>query len=329
MRTRRRGSDVCWIAVARLLGAIALLSTAAVAGGVVDALAQPSPKAAAARLQQALARRPKSEELLAATAPRHWPTLRRMAEAGPAERAVVRTLLHRLQAAYPARKDAQEGLEACVDVAVKHPKYAARFDASMILARRYGALAVPALVERLSSENAEVKINTHIALMNRLGTLAVMPLVAALRCPDRGVRVMVAGELGVIGDVRALPALSAVAGGDRDGSVRLGAARARDKLTARFAWAKRKTTADLYASLAEQYYEGRLTTARSERPMLWRWRGRVIAEPVSPHRYLTAMAARMAAAALRHHPGHEAAKDVQSRTRQARQVAEALLAELG
>jgi len=327
MTTEQR-LEVCWSPVARLLGALALLSAAAAAGEVVDALAQPSPKAAAEMVKQALVRLPKGYELLAATAPRHWPTLKRMADAGPTEKAVVRTLLHRLQAAYPARRDYQEGLKAWVDVAVEHPKYGVRFDASMVLANRYGALAVPALVERLSSGDTEVKINAHITIMNRLGTTAVMPLLAALQCPNPTVRVLVAGELGVIGDLRALPALSAVAETDRDERMRECATRARNKLYAKFVWAKRRTIADLYANLAEQYYEGRSSTAPVGRPMLWRWQGGVIAEPVAPHIYLTAVAERMAAAALRHDSDHKRAKAVLTRIHKARRVADALVAEL-
>jgi HEAT repeat protein len=328
MTTEQR-LEVCWFPVARLLGALALLSAATAAGEVVDALEQPSPKEAAQALNGALARSPKTEELLAATAPRHWHTLKRIADVGPTEKAVVRTLVHRLQAAYPVRKDYKKDMKRLVDRAVKHSKYGVRFDASMILANRYGALAVPALVERLASEDMKVKINAHITIMNRLASTAVMPLLAALECPDPSVRVLVAGELGVIGDVRALPALSTAAKTDQDERVRECATRARNKLYTKFVWAKGKTTADLYANLAEQYYEGRSSIAPAGWPMLWGWQGGIIAEPVSPHLYLTVMAERMAAAALRHDPDHESAKDVQTRIRKARKVADALVAELG
>jgi hypothetical protein len=311
-----------------LLGVLALLSAAAAAGDVLDALAQLSPKEAARTLQWALDRSPAPQELLAATAPRYWPAIKQIADTSPAGKDAVRTLLRRLQAKYPACKVNEKDLARLVSASVEHPSFVVRFDASMDLAKRYGALAVPALVERLSSENAEVKVNAHITLMNRLGTTAVMPLLAALHSQNPVVRAMVAGELGVIGDARALAALCEVADTDRDEGVRKSAARARDHLKAKFVWAKRRTTADLYAHLAWQYYEGQSGTAPCGRPMLWRWRGGIVAQPVAPHLYLTVVAERMAAAALRHDQDHERAKDVLTRIHKARRIADALVTEL-
>jgi HEAT repeat protein len=198
----------------------------------------------------------------------------------------------------------------------------------MVLAKRYGALAVPALVDHLSSPIAEHRINAHITLMNRLGKAAVMPLLAALQSENTQVRLMVAAELGAIGDARALAALSAIADTDRDESVRENAARARDKLKARFAWAQQMKTADLYVHLAEQYYEGRSGSAPHGRPMVWSWQEGLAAQPVAPYLYLTRLAERAATAALRHDPGSWRAKALLADARKARSTAAALVAKL-
>lgn len=314
--------------MARLLVVFALFAAAAQADGLVQALQGRDPTKAARALKEALERSPKPKDLLAATAPVHWPALRRIAGSGQAGRTAVQHLLRLVRRAFPPRRVNEQTLARLVQVSIEHEKYTPRFDASMRLARRYGTLAVPPLVKFLSSQTTEFKINAHITLMNRLGERAVMPLLLVVRNGDADQRRLVALELSGIGDPRALAALVVAAATDPSAEVRAQATRARDKLIAKFPWAKGKTPAELHVDLAARYHEGRSGDAPVGEPIVWRWQGGLVARPVAPSTYLSRVAEQAAAEAVRLEPNNGRAKALLADIREKRDIADALVTEL-
>jgi len=191
-------------------------------------------------------------------------------------------------------------LKRLVKTAVESDDYNERFDASMSLARVYGEFAVPYLLPYLGSTNTEQKINAHITLMNRLGRDAVLPLNEALMHGNSTVRMMAASELGVIGDERSL-AVMAEATQDADKNVRDEAAKAWEKLVAKFPWASGMTASELYTRLARLYYHGEYRVmAYADRPLVvWSWSDAIEMTKVPRYLYVLKLAEQACYDALR------------------------------
>ena len=180
--------------------------------------------------REALAADPSSEEALAALGQAEWRALISVIATGAEGANVVSALLDIAMPRLPEKAFNEVELRKLVRTAATDESYSMRFDASMSLARVYGEFAVPYLIEYLQSSNTEHKINAHITIMNRIGRDAVLPLNEAVLKGPANVRLMVAGELGVIGDERSLAAVAESVATDRDENVRRSAARAFDKL---------------------------------------------------------------------------------------------------
>jgi HEAT repeat protein/CheY-like chemotaxis protein len=249
-------------------------------------------KQAIQTLREALAADPTSEEALAALGQAEWRAVISLMATGAEGANVVMALMDIATPRLPEKAFDEDELKKLVRTAATDESYSMRFDASMSLARVYGEFAVPHLVDYLQSSNTEHKINAHITIMNRIGRDAVLPLnVAALKGPA-SVRLMAAGELGVIGDERSLPAVAELVANDSDDNVRRAAARAFDKLAGKHTWAADMTSGELYLRLARLYYAGDFRVlGYSDRPLVvWKWGEKLRGQPVPRHLYVLKLA---------------------------------------
>ncbi|MHC4971587.1 MAG: HEAT repeat domain-containing protein [Planctomycetota bacterium] len=267
-------------------------------------------KQAIQTLREALAADPSSEEALAALGQAEWRAVISLMATGAEGANVVMALMDIATPRLPEKAFDEAELKKLVRTAATDESYSMRFDASMSLARVYGEFAVPYLVDYLQSSNTEHKINAHITIMNRIGRDAVLPLnVAALKGPA-SVRLMAAGELGVIGDERSLPAVAELVANDSDDNVRRAAARAFDKLVGKHTWAADMTSAELYLRLARLYYAGDFRVlGYADRPLvLWRWGEALRGQPVPRHLYVLKLAEDACYDALRLDDGNAEAR---------------------
>ncbi|MEM8883551.1 MAG: HEAT repeat domain-containing protein [Planctomycetota bacterium] len=227
-----------------------------------------------ATLRQALAADPSSEEVMQALGRAEYEALLAVMASGQEGRLVVMAILNRAMPTVPAEAFNAERLAELVKLAVEGDEEQ-RFDAASELSRVYGEFAVPGLLAYLKSSNTDHRINAHITLQNRIGRDAVLPLNEAMQSSDAGVRRLVAIELGNIGDMRSLAALTEAATKDSDEGVRTKAAEALEKIVARNSWAQGMNASQLYLRLAKLYYDGNYRVlSRSDRPIVvWRWDG--------------------------------------------------------
>jgi len=261
-------------------------------------------------LREALAANPSSEEALAALGQAEWRAVISLMATGAEGTNVVMALMDIATPRLPEKAFDEDELKKLVKTAATDESYSMRFDASMSLARVYGEFAVPYLVEYLQSSNTEHKINAHITLMNRIGRDAVLPLTEAVLKGPANVRLMVAGELGVIGDERSLAAIAEVVATDSDENVRRSAARSFDKLVGKHTWAADMTSAELYLRLARLYYAGDFRVlGYADRPLvLWKWGEALRGEPVPRHLYVLKLAEEACYDALRLDEGNAEAR---------------------
>ncbi|MHC4490528.1 MAG: HEAT repeat domain-containing protein [Planctomycetota bacterium] len=267
-------------------------------------------KQAIQTLREALAADPSSEEALAALGQAEWRAVISLMATGAEGVNVVKALMEIAMPRLPEKAFDQAELKKLVRTAATDESYSMRFDASMSLARVYGEFAVPHLVDYLQSSNTEHKINAHITIMNRIGRDAVLPLnEAALKGPAN-VRLMVAGELGVIGDERSLAVVAEAVATDSDDNVRRAAARSFDKLIGKHTWAADMTSAELYLRLAKLYYAGDFRVlGYADRPLvLWKWGEALRAQPVPRHLYVLKLAEEACYDAMRLDEGNAEAR---------------------
>jgi len=258
-------------------------------------------------LREALAADLTSEEALAALAQAEyagWQALLNLMASGAEGANVALAILDIATPRLPEKAFNEEELVSLVKQAVESTSYSERFDAASTLARVYGEFAVPYLLTYLDSSNTDHRINAHITLMNRIGRDAVQPLSLAVLKGSANVRLMVATELGTIGDERSLPAL-AEATGDPDMNVRDAASKAFGKLVEKFPWAADMTAAEHYLRLAQLYYAGNYRVmAYGDRPLVtWSWAGRLVRQPVPRHLYVLKLAENACYDSLRLDPG--------------------------
>jgi len=244
-----------------------------------------------ATLRQALAADPSSDEVMAALNRAEWEALLAVMASGDEGRLVVGALLDRAMPVLPSQAFDADKIAELVKMAVESENETERFDASSELARVYGEFAVPGLLAYLKGSNTDHRIQAHITLQNRIGREAVLPLNEALQSSDPGVRRLVAIELGNIGDMRSLPALTAAAS-DEDEGVRTKAIQSLEKLTARYEWAEGMSASQLYLRLAKMYYDGNYRVlARADKPIVvWRWDKGLKHYPVPRHLYVLKLA---------------------------------------
>jgi HEAT repeat protein len=261
-------------------------------------------------LREALAANPSSEEALAALGQAEWRALISVMAHGSEGANVVSALLDIATPRLPEKAFNEAELKKLVKTAATDESYSMRFDASMSLARVYGEFAVPHLVDYLQSSNTEHKINAHITIMNRIGRDSVLPLNEAVLKGPSNVRLMVAGELGVIGDERSLAAVAEAVATDSDDNVRRSAARAFDKLVSKHTWAADMTSAELYLRLAKLYYAGDFRVlGYADRPLvLWTWGEALRGQPVPRHLYVLKLAEKACYDALRLDDGNAEAR---------------------
>jgi len=242
-------------------------------------------------LRKALAADPSSDEVMAALGRAEYEALLAVMASGDEGRLVVGALLDRAMPVLPSAAFDPEKLAKLIMTAVEDEDEAKRFDASSELARVYGEFAVPGLLAYLKGSNTDYRIQAHITLQNRIGRDAVLPLNEALQSSDPGVRRLVAIELGNIGDMRSLPALTAAAA-DPDEGVRTKAMQSLEKLTARYGWAAGLSASQLHLRLAKMYYDGNYRVlARADKPIvIWRWDGGLKHYPVPRHLYVLKLA---------------------------------------
>jgi HEAT repeat protein len=245
-------------------------------------------------LREALAADLTSDEALAALAQAEyagWQALLNLMASGAEGANVAVAILDIATPRLPDKAFQEEDLRAQVKTACEAESYSERFDAGNTLARVYGEFAVPHLLAYLGSSNTDQRINAHITLMNRIGRAAVPPLNVAVRKAGASVRMMVATELGTIGDERSLAAV-AEATTDQDSNVRDAATKAFEKLGAKFPWAAGLTAAELHLRLAQLYYRGDYRVmAYTDRPLvLWSWSDRLVKADVPKHLYILKMA---------------------------------------
>ncbi|MHC4958593.1 MAG: HEAT repeat domain-containing protein [Planctomycetota bacterium] len=206
---------------------------------------------------------------------------------------VVKAILDKASPVLPEKAFDEAELKKLIRTAVTAEDNTDRFEAQMTLSRVYGEFAVPGLVAYLSSSNTDYKVAAHIALSRRIGRDAVLPLIEALNAKDAGVRRMVATELGLIGDERALAALAEMAATEQDGAAKKEADTALGKLTQKYTYAAGMSAADLWARLAKRYYAGDYAVlSYADRPMVvWSWAaGDLKRQPTPRHLYVLKLA---------------------------------------
>jgi HEAT repeat protein len=272
---------------------------------------------AIALMREALAADVSSEEVLAGLAQAEyagWQALLNLMASGAEGANVALAILDIATPRLPEKAFNEEELRGLVKKACEAESFSERFDAATTLARVYGEFAVPYLLVYLNSSNTDQKVNAHLALMQRLGRSAVLPLNVAMRRAGPNIRFMVATELGTIGDERSL-AVVAEATTAQEENVRNAAMKAHEKLVAKFPWAANLTAAELYLRLAQLYYAGNYRVmAYTDRPLvLWSWSDRLASSVVPKHLYVLKLAEDAAYDALRLDPANVEARALLAR----------------
>jgi HEAT repeat protein/CheY-like chemotaxis protein len=281
-----------------------------------------------ATLRKALAADPSSDEVMDALGRAEYEALLAVMASGQEGRLVVAALLDRAMPVLPAQAFDPEKLAGLIKTAVESDNEADRFDASSNLARVYGEFAVPGLLAYLKGSNTDHRIQAHITLQNRIGRDAVLPLNEALQSADPGVRRLVAIQLGNIGDMRSLPALTAAAAGDKDDGVRKKAMQSLEKLTSRYNWATGLSASQLYLRLAKMYYDGNYRVlARADKPIvIWRWDKGLKSFSAPRHLYVLKLAEEAAYDAIEADENNTAAAAMLARVLAAERIAAAAAA---
>jgi len=143
-----------------------------------------------------------------------------------------------------------------------------RQQAMLELRATYGSWAVPALIGPLGDMSSTDNRVHAMQALSRLGSLAVLPLMATLNSDDEMTRRNAAAVLGTIGDKRAAAPLAWMAQSDEDSVARSVAAEALRKLGL--------TTSDpvaLSSTLAEGFFRGApdLVHAYAAPAVVWEW----------------------------------------------------------
>ncbi len=265
-------------------------------------------------LRKALAAEPTNKQVMSALGKAEWTAVMSQLMSDEDGRKIAAELFRLAQPVLPEKAFDQGKIDDLVKQAVTSKDYHERFEASTTLARVYGEFAVPALVEYLSVSNTDHKTNAHITLMSRIRKDAVLPLNEAMSSDNAEVRRMVAYELGEIGDMRSLAALSARAE-DSDENVRRAVAEALGKLRGRHSWAAGMGTSALYTRLAKLYYEGNYRVLGfSDRPMvLWSNDGGLKHKAAPRHLYVLKLAEEAAYDALAADPANGGARALLAR----------------
>lgn len=271
---------------------------------------------AIATLRKALAADPSNEDVMAALGRAEYDALLALIASGKEGTNIAKALLDLAMPVLPDKAFNKKELAELIQRAVTLDDATDRFEAQMTLARVYGEFAVPGLVNYLSSSNTDHKIAAHIAISRRIGRDAVLPLTVALASKDAGVRRIICTELGIIGDERAIPALTSVAAKDGDATVQKEANAALAKLTKKYDYAQGMSASELYGRLATRYYGGDYTVLTySDRPLvLWNWSGDALASAGVPrHLYVLKLAEGACYNALRADPSNASAASLLAR----------------
>jgi len=261
-------------------------------------------------LRAALAKDPTNEEIMGALGRAEYSALLGVLASGQEGVNVVTELLRRAMPVLPEKAFNMEELGRLVQTAATSEDGGERFEAAMTLARTYGEFAVPGLVEYLASTDTDHKINAHLALMNRIGRDAVLPLNEALQNPNAGVRRMVVAELGTIGDERSLAAVAEAVASETDEDAKAKASAAWNALAERYPGESGKSASDLYLQLATLYYQGEYrVTAYADKPLVvWTSRdGALRYNAVPRHLYMLKLAEEAAYDSLRTNPENQRA----------------------
>lgn len=179
--------------------------------------------------------------------------------------------------------------------------YRAQRDAMNKLIADHGGYAVEYLYPYLADQDhLEARVNAIMAL-TKLGGDAVLPLIQVLKSSNDAMRANAAAVLGMIGDGRATPSLTALLTGDKSEMVREQAGVALKKMNGMGAGA-----AQLYQQHAMDYIMGEPTVVRPYLSLhvIWSWAAdQLTKKEVSPALFPVEMARQSALEALRLEPG--------------------------
>ncbi|MEW6360321.1 MAG: hypothetical protein AB1696_28565 [Planctomycetota bacterium] len=177
-----------------------------------------------------------------------------------------------------------------------------------------GDYAVPYLLDLLDTKQPTSTTAAAQVALKKIGWRGVLPLIEALNCDSAFAKQNICAVLANIGDVRAVPALKALVEDPKEQqAVRLTAASALETLTGQSV-GKLESAADLYCSLAEQYYYEDASVTRHVGPItpVWGWKccdapsftEKLICFPEPDYAYNDIMAEHFCLAGLKRDPRH-------------------------
>lgn len=173
---------------------------------------------ALAKLKELLASDPSSDaafEMLESIEMKQW--ARMMTRSGE-HAAVIKALFNLAMPAAKAKASDAATIRGLLSKA--DGSYAERRDALAKLVADHGEYAVPHLLDRMGADDTERRAKA-ILICRRLGTQATLPLIQALEIENPRLQASALTALGMIGDKRALPYVSAYAlGPGEDGMLR-------------------------------------------------------------------------------------------------------------
>ncbi|MEC9049065.1 MAG: HEAT repeat domain-containing protein [Planctomycetota bacterium] len=171
---------------------------------------------AVAKLQEILSDDPSNEEaheLYTSVSQDEWFML--MTEAGEVQK-IARSILERAKTVARERSRDEDAIQALVDTATDGDNdYDARRVAVAKLISDHGEFAVPTLLKLLGNADAPDAQLHAISVCSQLNTIAVLPLIEALKSSNDLAVQNVAAALNLIGDARALPMMKHLAGDAR------------------------------------------------------------------------------------------------------------------
>jgi HEAT repeat protein len=152
-----------------------------------------------------------------------------------------------------------------------------RQHAMLELRAKFGGWAVPALVGPLGDRSSTDNRVYAMQALTRLGSSAVLPLMATLQSDDQMTRRNAAAVLGTIGDKRAAAPLAWMARGDEDAVARNVAGEALGKLGL-----GTSDPVQLSVTLADGFFRGTpdLVRAYAAPAVIWSWDGKLVGRKV-------------------------------------------------
>lgn len=146
-----------------------------------------------------------------------------------------------------------------------------RWNAIGLLVNKYGAYAVPHVIENLSTSTVENSRTGAIVFLGKLGHDGTLAVIEALKSSDITIRQSAASVLGNSRDERALPALMALVERSGDGVDATYAREAMEKI-AGSAWKGMGSAKELYVHYAERFFRNDPTMlVQPKYSTIWNW----------------------------------------------------------